>query len=236
MTAGEGTAAKAVVLPPVSVAKFKEGLALLEQMVTENRRAFIEHGQEYREAHRDATLRPLNAEEAASLAAGFPNDPRSPEELAAAFHDGDLRAYDEPMPLEVLAHAGAQLAPALMLAGQRLTVLMEMNDEEFEEARESGNLLYALDERVVELDKGGLRQARERAQAALEHLTGEMGVEQGKVLGLLMGSVWRAFSEAIQTLIPRDQWTSSSSTASLASTDGTGERSSTEPATATPVA
>src|SRR4051812_36439368 len=111
-------------LPPVSVAKFKEGMVLLERLVVENRQAFIQSGQDYKQEHREVTSRPLTAEEAASLAAGFPDDERSPEELAAAFLErGDLRAYDEPLPLEVLAAAGAQLAPALMRSGQLLTVL-----------------------------------------------------------------------------------------------------------------
>lgn len=230
--AGAGTAMPH--LPPISVAKFKRGMLLLEELVAENRQAFIEHGQAYKEVHREKTSRKLTAEEGASIAAGFPDDPRSPEDLAAAFvKHRTLRAYDEPPPIEVLVAAGSGVVTALLRSGQLMTVLIEMDDDTFERTVEDGTLDQRLDEGASVLDREPMIRARERAAAALEHLAEAAGADSGKGLSLIVRSVWQALSQAMTTLIPAPS-ISSSLIDSQRPTDGTGEPSSTGPPTETP--
>lgn len=227
-------AAAAPQLPVISVARFEDALELVERMVGEHQSTFIEHGQKYRDEHRRATSRPLNAIEAAQVAAGFLDD-RSPEERAAAFqqHDG-LSAYDEPAPTEVLLAAGVATAPALLEATLRVTALIELPADVYEQARENEDLDGALDDQVDELRQLDLKEARTRASAALAHFADAAGVEPGKAWGLVARSVWQALSQAMSHLTQEPASPSSSLIDSPPSTDGPGEPSSTTPRTATP--
>ena len=235
-TAAGAKTGAGVPLPPISVARFEEALGLVELMVAENQKTFIEHGQRFREQHRETTGRHLNAIEAVQVAAGVLDD-RTPEDRAAAFqaHDG-LRAYDEPGQQEVLLAAGVATAPALLHATLRVVALIELDDTEFQEARESDRLVPVLDAKVGELRQLGLKEARVRAAAALEHLADEVGVEPGKAWALVASSVWQALTQAMTQLSPGTPSGSSSLTDSPPSTAGDESRSSTAPATATPVA
>lgn len=237
MTASTGTAAKPAAvpaLPAISVARFEEGLLLVERMVAENTSVFIQHAQDYRAEHRKATDRPLSAVEAAQIAAGV-LDERSPEDRAAAFlgHEG-LRAYDEPAPTEVLLAAGVATAPAFLRAALRVTALIEMPDGTFEEARELRTLNDEIDAHVETLRGLGLQEARERASAALDHFGKAAGVEPGKAWGLLARSVWQALQQAVSQLNLDQESPSSSLIDSAANTDGPDEPSSTTPPIATP--
>lgn len=221
-------------LPPITVARFEEALNLVELMVAENKRQFMQHGQDYRDEHREITSRQLNALEAAQIAAGWIDD-RAPEDRAAAVQaHPDLRVHDEPQPLEVLLAAGVSTAPAFLKAALRVTALIELPTETFEEARESGQLIDALDQAAEELRTLDLKEARERATAAVEHFGEAAGARPGKGWALVARSVWQALSEAMSQMIPTSGTATSSWIDSPASTDGLDEPSSMTPPTSTP--
>lgn len=235
MAPTDGAATTTAPLPVLTVARFEEALALIERMVAQDKSVFIAHAQAYREEHRDKTLRPLNAVEAASVAAGF-LDERLPEDRAAAFqaHEG-LKAYDEPQPLEVLLAAGLSTAPAFLRAALRVTALIELPAQTFEQAREAGQLDAAVDQQAETLRALSLDEARTRAGAALEHFGAAAGVKPGEAMGLLGRSVWQALTQAMSEVNQSMLASASSwSTDSPASTDGPAAPFSTTPRTPTP--
>jgi hypothetical protein len=233
--AGKKPAAPQRVLPEPSVARFEILLEEVERMVKENTSVFAQAAQDYREEHRAVTSRALTPLEAAQIASGVLDD-RTPEDRTAAFqaHEG-LRAYDEPQPQEVLLAAGVATAPAFLRVALRVTALVELDDTRFEEAMENGTLDGALDEGIAGLRKLSLQEARERAGAALEHFSRAAGADPKASWSLIGRSVWQALQQALSQAMP-DPSGSSSLIASQPSTDGADEPSSTEPATAMPVA
>lgn len=212
-------APRAPVLPPVTVARFEEAMRLLEQVVDEQTDVFIARGQAYREKHRDGTSRPLSAEEAGSIAAGLAvahGEP--PIAFAEQLQASDLRAHEQPEPVEVLLAAGVATAPAFTTAVLRLVALVEMPAIEFRAHVDDGTLSDALDAaceelRWVDLAEEGLG----RAHAAFEHFARAAGVEPGKAVGLVSRAVWQALNQAMSSL---GVSASSSSTGLPASTDG----------------
>jgi hypothetical protein len=220
-------------LPVLSVAHFEEALGLIEVLVDENTDVFIAKGQDYRSRHRSGTERPLTAAEAAQVAsamasgAGLP-----PVALAVAVQESDLRAYDEPEPMELLLRAGVATAPAFMQTVKRFTALIEMPAADLERDREAGTLPDALDVAARKLDYADLADARDRSQAALEHFAAGAGAGPGKAVGLLLQALGQAMMQATSALgLQRGP---SSLTGSPPSTDGLAAASSTTPLTATP--
>lgn len=252
--ARKAPAPKQTPLPPVTVARFEEALALVEELVDEQTDVFVAKGQQYRERHRTGTDRPLTAVEAAQIASVMAQDGLPPVTLAVAVQESELRAYDEPEAKEVLLAAGAATAPAFMGAVKRFIALIEMPAREFQSTREQSeppnadelsdeeveaylaalpSLSEAIDARVREMDNVDLGDARDRANRALEHFAAAAGAASGKALGLMTRALFQALEQAATSLgltVPQ----SVSLIGSAPSTDGLEQSSSTTSATATP--
>lgn len=191
-------------LPPISVLRFERALELVDRLVDANTDAFIQHGQAYKERHRDASSRPLNAVEAAQIAAGLIDDTDAVTRVQA-IQDSDLRAYDEPGSDEVLLAAGVHVAPALLDAALMVTALIEMPADRFEQACDAQQLEEALDRAAAELKREGLKDMRTRATRALEHFADAAGFSTGKALGLVTKAIWQALSQAMTHLSPESE-------------------------------
>lgn len=216
-------------LPPITVARFEETLALIEALFDENVDVLVAKGQEYREMHREGTERRLTAMEAAQVAAGMASGVGLPPvTLAVAVQESDLRAYDEPEPMEILLRAGVATAPAAMTTVKRFVALIEMAPDAFQAAREADDLDAALTTAVDAMaydDLDGPTGARQRAQAALEHFARAAGSGPGKAGGLLLRALIQAIEQAVSSL--GLQRAPSSLTGSPPNTDGAAETSST---------
>lgn len=225
-TNGAGKPAAVHKLPPVTVAKFEQAGVLIERMVAENTELFIANGRRYKDAHRaEFPPRSLSAEEAVQLAAAALDD-RPMEQRTAAFQASDLRVYDEPQPIEVLAAAGVATAPAFVRAARRVVALIEMDNARFEQALEDDALDDEIDADAAALGSLDMLEARPRAAAVMAHFAVAAGADPGKGLGLLAGTVWQALQNASRQLVPDTPSAWSWSTDSPQSTDGTGEPSS----------
>ncbi len=224
---------KTITLPRVEVARFEEAMRLVEQLVDETEDVFVAKGQAFRERHRDGTERKLTAQEAAQVAAAWSTSAGLPPvTIAEAVQQSELRAYDEPEPIEILLRAGVATAPAAMGCVKRFVALIEMPAHQFRDAREADGLDSALDDAVNAMAYEDLTAARPRAQRALEHFANAAGDGSGKALSLLPSAMWQALQQATSSLgLVRAQ---SSLTGSPPSTDGLGETSSTTSDTPAP--
>jgi hypothetical protein len=233
-----GTAAPARKLPPLTVARFEEASKLIEQLVSEKTDVFIEAQNEYRRKHREATDRPLTAQEAAQVAAAMAESlgqdvSDDPGAVAAKIQGSGLRAYDEPQGMEILLAAGLATAPALMDVVMRLVALIELSADAFEGAREAELLDEALDSAVDELRKLEVQDARARASAALSHVVEKTGVAPGEAVRLVTRIVGQAMGQALQ-LHPDLLSSGMSSLQGSLDSGGPDEPSSTTPPTGTP--
>ena len=216
-------------LPVVTVARFKAAMQLMERIVDSNTDLFIAKKQAYREKSREGTSRRLTPTEAASVAAGLADAlDEDPVTVAGRVQASELRAVDEPEPLEVLLAAGLSTAPALLDATQRLVALLELPAVDFVVAYDLDNIDAALDEPARELERLPLPEGRERAAAAFRHLAKEADAPSGEALRLLAQAVWQAFNQAAAQMAPSVSSGLSSLTGSLEPTDGVSERSSIE--------
>jgi hypothetical protein len=204
-------------LPTIKVARFKEIGVLLERLVDANTDLLIDAGQRFRERHRAGTTRPLSSIEVAQIAAGLDV---SLADAKAQIDDADLTAYDEADPMHLLLAAGVGTAPAWFDALLAVVALIELPDDAFRAARESGPqaLRAAIAEGVVPLEDLDLKDARARAQHAMDHLAAQSGVDSGKAWEVLGASVWQALTRAAEHL--RTTPSTSSLIASPASTTG----------------
>ncbi|HET6502102.1 MAG TPA: hypothetical protein VFG87_15205 [Amycolatopsis sp.] len=226
--------ARTPALPPVTIARLEEALGLIDELVDEQTDVFVAKGHEYRERHRAGTERRLTAFEASQVAAAMTSgDGLPPVTLAVAVQESDLRAYDEPEPLELLLRAGVATAPGWMDAVKRFVALIEMDPTVFREARENETLDEALTTAVAAMaytDLDGPDGMRVRSQHALEHFAEAAGAGPGKAGGLLVRALWQAVEQATSSLgLQRGP---SSLTGSPPSTDGLSETSSTTSDTA----
>lgn len=218
-------------LPPITVAKLEQCSLLVERLVAEKTSVFAAKANAYRVEWRDASTRPLSAEEAASIASGIADDLAADDRVRVAeqLQQSDLRAQDEPTRAEVLLAAGVATAPAFLDAVLRLVALVEMPLDAFEDACEAGTLDDAIHDACSDLRRLAVRDARERAVAALAHYASEAGVSAGETWGVIVELVRRALANAITPLSA-----SSSLTGSPPPTDGSGDASSTTPPGETP--
>lgn len=211
-------------------------MRLVEDLFDENVDVLIAKAQQYRERHREGTERPLTALEAAQVTAGWTvADDLPPVAVAVAVQQSDLRAYDEPEPMELLLRAGVATAPAAMGSVKRFVALVEMPADVFRAARESEELDQKLTEAVIAMayeDLDGPNGLRERAQRAWEHFASAAGAGPGKAGGLLLRTLFKAVEQATQAL--GLQRAPSSLTGSPPSTDGLEGTSSTTPDSARP--
>lgn len=207
-------------------------MMLLERIVDENVDLFIGKMHDFREKHRDGTDRKLTAEEAAQVAAAlsFAIDEENRDAVALAEHvqTSGLRAYDNPSGQEVLMAAGVATAPAFINAAVRLVALMELDEEEFEAAYDSGTVDEAVEEKAKELRKLDLEDARKLTTENLDLLAQKSGAGSGEGLRSLVAAVMRAITMAAEATTPTMESVSSSLTGSLEPMDGPEETSSTE--------
>lgn len=218
-------AASLPTLPPVSVLHFEHAMAIVEALVGEQTDLFIAAGQDYRRRHREGTGRPLNAMEAAQLTAATADTAGLPPiTLTVAYQESDLRAYDEPEPMEILLRSGIATAPAAMESAKRLVALIEMPKDLLIASEDGGTLDADLDATVAEMRGEDLTVARERANRAFAHFAVAAGASPGKTGGLILKAVMQAVDQATSALgLQRGP---SSLTGSLPSTDGLAETSS----------
>lgn len=216
-------------LPVVTVARFDEVTKLIEQLVSEKQDLFLSAAQEFRERHREATSRALNAMEAAQVAAGLM---RNDVEAAVLVQSSDLKAYDEPAANEIFVAAGLATASAFLDSCGRVVALIEMPDSVFEEACEHGMLEGAIEDVRDAWRKVPMPEARARAHAALEHYAKAGGASSvGEAVRLLIRVVMQAHQQTVQAMVPSDL---SSLIGSPPSMDGAAGTSSTTSATPTP--
>lgn len=231
MAAAKSTRARArkPALPVVTVARFDETTRLIEQLITEKQDMFLDAAQAFRERHRAATSRALNAMEAAQVAAGLM---RNDVEAAVLVQSSDLKAYDEPAANEIFVAAGLATASAFLDSCGRVVALIEMPDTVFEAACENGTLEDAIDDVRDSWRKVPMPEARERAAAALDHYAKAGGASSvGEAVRLLIRVVMQAHQQTVLAMTPSGL---SSLIGSPPSTDGAGDASSTTPATPTP--
>lgn len=215
-------------LPPVTVARFEECLRLVERVVAEKQSVFVEKANEYRETHREQTTRPLSALEAAQITAAMADHLKVGEDPGGAIADiqaSGLRAYDEPDTREVLLAAGVATAPEFVNAVQRMVAVIEMEPDQFRQAREAGEeeLDAAIGAAVCEMSYLDMEtDARPRAVAALDHFSKAAGAGSGKGMALMAQTILKALGQAMSAL------PSTSSTSSLVDTGGDAQTSSTE--------
>lgn len=184
-------------LPPIKVAKFKEVGVLLEALFHENADLFVKVGQDFREQHYAGTERPLNPLEVAQIAACMGE---SLKDATDHIDEAGLRAQDEPDPTQVLLAMGIHTASVWIDGLLAIVALVEMDDARFKAARESQTLRHAIDLDVEAMEDGDVIEVRERAQAAMDHLAAQSGVDAGKAWGALGRSVWQAVEQAAEHL------------------------------------
>lgn len=227
-------------LPPMTVARVKEASILIERLVEEKTDVFLRHAQDYKAKHRAASSRQLTPQEAAQIAAAMveviaeEGDPVG-DRIAAAerAQDSKLRAYDEPGQREVLLRAGVATAPEAIDAALRLVALVELDADEFRDAREGDYLDDVVKDAAKELEELEAGEARERATAALEHFATATGRSKGEAWGLLVRVVVQALAQAVQ-MTSSETSTTEPSTSSLVDTTGLDETFSTQPPGETP--
>jgi hypothetical protein len=208
-------------LPPVTVAKLDEAMGLVERLVEQHTETFLQHGQAYKDRHREGSRRPLTAVETAQLAAGLG---ASLADTQQQVDEAGLTAYDEPQGNEVLLAAGIATGTAFMHTAKQLTALIEMSDDDLETACEADRLSIALDEVVKGWRRVELEEMRGRVVRALEHVSKAAGFDSGKALALAGRAVWQGLWTAMASL---EASGSGLSTVLAASTDGAAEKSST---------
>lgn len=221
-------------LPPVTVARLEQASLLLERLVQEKQTLFVEAGQRFRETHRENTSRPLTPAEAAQIAAGLAAElggqlGENPGAVVQKIQESGLRAYDDPEPAEVLLAAGIGTAPAFMDIALRLTALVELAPDVFEDACENGTLDEALRVGADDIRACELSEARGRAEAAAEHVSEAAGVSSGEARGLLTRSIGQALKKVLELSPSLNGSGLSSLIGSLEPTDGDDETSSTGP-------
>ena len=211
-------------LPVVSLARMEEVTLLIERLFTEKADVFIAAAEGYRERHRTGSSRPLTHLEAAQVAQAMAAQPDVG--LVEAVQDSGLRAYDEPSQQEVLLAAGLQTAPAFIDLAIRVTALIELDADTFEQACETYDLDAAIDRAAKQLRKVPISDARARASRALEHFARGAGTSPGEAWRLLTGTVLQAFAQGM-SIVAEAMPESSSLTGSPPSTGGPDETSST---------
>lgn len=232
----QGAATALPALPPVTVAKMRHALALLDRLYEANRDEFMARMADHRDAARAHTTRPLTAGESMALALEAAprvgvTDPDAVTALAAGVQDSELRMVDEPRGEEIFAAAISALGTAMFDAAVRFVALVELDNDQLEQAAEAGRLDELLDERVREIGRSRGRDVRVRATRAWQAVQAEWGLDSGEALGRLARPVWGALMQAASQMGDR---ISASSTPSLASTDGPEGMSSTTSGGATP--
>lgn len=196
-------------LPPVTVAKVRHALDLLDQLQDEHRDRFLERMQTHRDTAREFTARPLAAGEA--LEAALLSAPRLGVEgadgvtrLAADIQASELRMTTEPDGRELLAAAVTSLGGAAFDTALRFVALIELPASEMEQHAEAGTLFEHLDH-VARTSLGPLggAEAIRRSRAAWDAFQAEWGLGQGEALARLRETVWGALMEAADRMTDR---------------------------------
>jgi hypothetical protein len=206
-------------MPKIGVARMQAALQLVEDLVDEHTDLFIAKGQEFRDRYRNGNDRPFTAVEITQIAAGLG---ASLADAKGQIGEAGLSHHDEPTPQEVMFAAGVATAPAFLRSLLRLTALLELPKDEFDDARENDQLDEAITERArgYEDEDLDLEEMRARAAVALEHLSAATGVTPGKAWEMVTKTVTQGFGQALAvlTMPPSPSSLSGSSTDSAATT------------------
>ncbi len=212
--AKKAAAARLPVLPVIGVARFEAAAGLVERIVGEQSDVFLAAQTRFRDRHRAATARPLDAMEAAQVASAISGAMQTPEEFAQAallMQESGLRATDPPDRIEMLVAAGAATAPAFLDACLLMVALIELPAEEFREHRKAQTLDQAIAdacERIRDQDTP-MKEMRGRVARAMDAFAATAGRPPGEGMRLLATAVWQALQEA--TSMSESLATSSSS-------------------------
>jgi hypothetical protein len=225
-TTGAGGARKrppAKSLPPVTVQRLEESLKLVERTYEAQHEGSLGKMQDYLERNREATRRPMTADEAFRQVAvwqqSVQQDVPDPARLAAEVQQSGVYVAKEPESRELLYVGLAAAAPALLDAVREFTVLIEMPTDVFEEACETDTLQARLEDAADEMRQVHLPKARERMLAAFQHWGEEAGFGSGEALRRL----WEALNVGLQqaaVMVTHEVSQSKSFTDSLVPTGG----------------
>lgn len=217
-------------LPTVGIARFREAMQLIEDLVVENTDVFLASAARYRAAHAthaEQAARRLTHVEAAAAAAAFARevgdfDAAGMAGLAADIQRSDIRAIDPPEQQELLLAAGLGTASGFIDAALAFVALVEMPKARFDEHSEAGVLRHAIDEDIATLKRRDVPVAemRERALRAFEHFASAGGEDPGKAWSLITGMVRQALTTA---MLAQESSGPSLSTASPTPTAGDSE-------------
>lgn len=204
MAAGKQSATKqpaARELPPVVLGKFEHLFALTEEIVEANRGLFLDRMRVYTGEKRDATKRPLTAEEAVKAAAIY-RDVVKEDVLDPVKLQAELYEWDKPTPRELLSAGGLAAGPVLVDALKQFTVVVEADTDEFLAALDDNKVDDLIAARVGELRAVSVADIRGRTTAALDHFAKEAGFgSAGEAVRPFIGAVTRALTEAATTVI-----------------------------------
>lgn len=213
-------------LPPVTVGKIDRLLQQVEALYDQQRDAALGKMREHLDSSREATRRPITAQEAVSYSAMMRDLVGDQAATPTELQDSGLWAQTDPSPTEMLVVGAVSAGPALLHAALRFVATVEMAADRFQQADDDGSLDDLLDSDVLAMRTLSMREVRERAARAFTHWAVEVGAGRGEALGRLAGTVWTAIEQAaaqitLQTRLPDP----SSSTDSPDTTDGPGTAS-----------
>ncbi len=184
-------------LPVVTVGKFDALAVMTEQLFEAQRSQFLDSMRQYSDETREASRRPLTAEEAVIAATTMRNVLGDQADSPADMQASDLYAWDRPGSRELLASAGLGTVPALIGALKRFVAVIEMPNTMFVDAWDDDRLDEALEPLVKKFDGLDLKVARERTVAALGHFSDAAGAGgAGEAVRPLIDTVMRAWEEA----------------------------------------
>lgn len=169
---------------PVTVGKFKAVTQLLERLIQNTQRIFVESESGFRAEMQAISRRPLDVKDAAQIAAAMRPDTPGEEELTAKQREELLaelmaRGYEverDPQSIGTWVFAGLRAAPELLDSAIQFILLMEMPLDDFEELTETTGRFDTerLFERLAdeankpENSRLGMAEIRDRLVAAVE--------------------------------------------------------------------
>jgi len=183
-TGGTDEVAKKLPRPlPVTVGKFRAVTELLERLVANTQRVFVDNEASWRAEMQAASRRPLDVKDAAQIAAAMLPEgddgeltAKQREELLAELMARGYEVERDPQSIGVWVFAALCVAPKLLDSAVQFVLLMEMGLDEFEELTETASrftterLFDALAEKTREPEniRLGMSEIRERLIAAVQ--------------------------------------------------------------------
>jgi len=209
-------------LPPVTVGKIGRLLTMLEELYDEQRDQSLSKMRDHLDSSREATRRPITAQEAVSYSAMMTDLIGDQAATPTELQDSGLWAQTDPSATELLVVGAMSAGPGLLTAALRFVAVIEMDADRFQTADDDGSLDDLLDSDVKTMRTVEMPAMRSRIVAAFTHWASQIGAGQGEALGRLAGTAWAAIENAasrvtVETATMRDR---SSLTGSPDTTDG----------------